>query len=621
MIQWPGTWVCIFLLAWYPVVHYAQVTCTGTFGDNIFLEGDFGSGSVNILPNVTGLAPGYTYTTNTPPEDGYFTITNNMGRWGSNYDTWLNVGDNSPDPNGYMMVVNASYSPGIFYEQTIDNLCPNTTFEFSADILNVVRPEVSGHSLPDLEFLINDSVWYATGEIPQDGQWHKHGFTFSLEPDQSSLKLTLVNKAPGGIGNDLALDNITFRPCGPDPDTDFEEKLVFCEEENGTGLLSTDIDLSSFSIQWQRKSSNNEDWMDVGAINALDFPLDLTLPGIYNYRFKISNSRDNLGNPQCVSFSNTVEVEVQPRYYVIHDTICEGTARPFGEQILTNPGRYRSVYKSVQGCDSIVVLYLTIVPALPITFDLDFDHPSCHRYTDGWIEIENAQGGHPPYQFVLNSDIRQAGRFENLDAGLKTVLIRDRFGCQLSSSVRLIDPPSFDLASIPDTQIILGEPLTIQIIGSEPITSLVSEPDILANCNPCTEVTFIPFQSTEVNITATNGRGCSTATRFHIQVDDQNLPIGFPNAFTPNGDGINDDFRIYAPSYLITRILDVRIMDRWGNEVFSNSGEINPGEAVLWDGYYGQSPCEPGLYAYLCEVELINGETRYFSGEILVTGL
>ena len=106
----------------------AQETCTGNLGANIFEAGDFGAGPSNLILSDPGIAPGYIYTLSPPPEDGYYTITNNTGAWGGLYATWLPIRDNSSDPLGYMMVVNASYSAGIFYEQTVDGLCENTLY-------------------------------------------------------------------------------------------------------------------------------------------------------------------------------------------------------------------------------------------------------------------------------------------------------------------------------------------------------------------------------------------------------------------------------------------------------------------------------------------------------------
>ena len=73
--------------------------CNGTLGENIFNDGDFGSGPANILPSdMNGYAPSYTYQANPPPNDGSYTITNNTTTWGSFAATaWINIGDNSTE--------------------------------------------------------------------------------------------------------------------------------------------------------------------------------------------------------------------------------------------------------------------------------------------------------------------------------------------------------------------------------------------------------------------------------------------------------------------------------------------------------------------------------------------
>ena len=116
-----------------------QELCNGSLGDNIFQEGDFGSGQDVIFPHDPRIAPGYQYSWFTPLADGQYTLTNNIDHWIGNWPTWLHLQDNSPDSKGYMMVVNASYEPGVFYEQIVDDVCENTLYEFSADVVNLIK--------------------------------------------------------------------------------------------------------------------------------------------------------------------------------------------------------------------------------------------------------------------------------------------------------------------------------------------------------------------------------------------------------------------------------------------------------------------------------------------------
>ena len=157
------------LFAGQPTFLAAQTAlCGGNLGDNNFSAGDFGSGMSNVVQANPGLAPGFQYTTQVPPDDGEYTLTNNINAWSYVYPTWLRVGDNDVNPNGYMMVVNASFAPGIFYEQVIDNLCENTLYEFTADVINLIRTGTTGHILPNVSFLLDDVLSYSSGQIPQD---------------------------------------------------------------------------------------------------------------------------------------------------------------------------------------------------------------------------------------------------------------------------------------------------------------------------------------------------------------------------------------------------------------------------------------------------------------------
>ncbi|MEL6143600.1 MAG: hypothetical protein AAFU67_18520, partial [Bacteroidota bacterium] len=218
----------------------AQI-CGGNLGENIFDAGDFGEGTDNVLQVNPGVAPGYVYTTSVPPFDGFYTLTNNSSAtfWPNIFDSWLQIPDNSSDPNGYMMVVNASFEPGLFYEQEVEGLCENTLYVFSADVINMIRNGVPNHIDPNISFLLDGVEEYTTGNIPKTEEWITHGFTFTTAPGQTSVILSLRNNAPGGIGNDLGLDNITFRACGPQAQILPETVERICEDGQFTTLSAT----------------------------------------------------------------------------------------------------------------------------------------------------------------------------------------------------------------------------------------------------------------------------------------------------------------------------------------------------------------------------------------------
>lgn len=608
--------VVVILVVLTGLTAKGQITCTGSFGDNIFKNGDFGSGPEVIYPEDPEIAPGYIYTVHTPPEDGYYTLTNDMGKWLNNHTTWIDISDRSEDPDGYMMVVNASEEPGVFYEQTIENLCPNTIYEFSVDVINIVRREAVDHIKPELEFLIDGESKHTTGQIPQDETWHKHGFTFSIEPGQTSVTLTLVNNAPGGLGNDLALDNVTFRPCGSDEKIIDDEYVAFCQDGREPAVIQTPVDTNEYFIQWQTFDKETEDWRNRGRVNQEELMVDVTNAEEQFYRLVYAKSRENLDNPHCRFFTETVTTEIMPVEYEVWDTICAGETRIFDGIELTEPGEYLGHFVSSQGCDSIVTLYLTVKEKVAIDYELDFEDPSCFNFSDGEITVDVTGGGDPPYTYVKDTDTSSTGSFTDLSAGEKQIIIMDRYGCREENMVSLKNPPAFKIDSLPDQTVVLGDAVHLEVNGSEPVAYLSSQPDIFGGCSDCNPATFLPTHSGEILISAKNQNGCIDEQKFFVEVESDDLPIEFPNAFSPNGDGINEAFEIITHGQAIRKIISVKILDRWGNQIHRMENVGQEEGDRLWDGTMQGELVDSGVYVYVCEVELINDEVKKYSGEI-----
>jgi|GEM_PF-891410 len=97
-----------------------------------------------------------------------------------------------------------------------------------------------------------------------------------------------------------------------------------------------------------------------------------------------------------------------------------------------------------------------------------------------------------------------------------------------------------------------------------------------------------PKSTTLYYVTITSQEGCKAMDSVTISVTNANLPT----AFTPNGDGRNDILKLLIPDDL-TKLLEFKIFDRWGNEVFQTQNIT-----VGWDGTYKGVPAETGVYFY-----------------------
>ena len=609
---------CLWLISGFYGAGFSQtLLCNGNLGENIFSTGDFGRGSALVVPINPGYAPGFVYTTQVPPDDGEYTVTNNMNAWPSSFPAWISINDNSPDLLGYMMVINASYAPGIFYEQEITNVCDNTLYEFSADIINLIMEGINGHILPNVSFLIDDIVVYNTGQILQDEEWHTYGFTFTTGVNQSSVRLTLRNNAPGGVGNDLALDNISFRACGPLASISIEPEGIICENSLFP-FLSAHIDADTGAIQWQVSLDNTLTWLPITGATGNSYQVQNQSAGVYYFRYLYSTSSSNLTNPNCRTISDSIRVEVVPVEFTIRDTLCEGLTFNLGGIEYGETGVYQEFLTARNGCDSIVTLDLMIFPDPPILADFDFKIPSCEGASDGSISLVSVTGTRPPYtMFVNDSLIPQPSTSIHLPAGTYLAAIENEYGCRFEEEINIPDGPPMDVVTIGDTTIILGHSVTLETVSTLPVWTSTWIPSLGLNCSSCLSPVATPFEDQLYVITVQSETGCIDTDSILLRVDPDPV-IYIPNVFSPNGDGINDFFDVFADPFNIKSIRRVLIFDRWGGIISAQADIYNEGQVMLWDGNTPRGPANPGTYVYLIELSMADDSIRAVSGDVTV---
>ena len=546
----------------------AQV-CSGNLGENIFSDGDFGSGVSNIVSPDPGIAPSFQYVFTGPPLDGAYTLTNNTGAWAGLWESWAAIGDNSPDPQGYMMVVNASFDPGLFYEQTIDGLCENTVYQFSADLINLIKPDAAvPHIKPNVSFMIDGEVRFSTGDIAQDLTWTTYDFTFSTTPGQTSVTLGLSNNAPGGIGNDLGLDNISFRACGPNALIFPLEQAVTCEGGAPVELIATIAgdQFTTPAIQWQQSFDGGRTWQNILGANDFNLLHTNTTMGQYYYRYHLANGLSNLESMNC----------------------------------------------------RVVSSLKTVVVTAAIESQLAVQDPSCSNTEDGQIEATIITGGTEPYSYVLNQAFISEGRLiSGLAAGNYSYTIQDQFGCSFSSEVSLTAPAPYSIDLGPDLSIELGDDRRIRLSDTGGETKLVNWfPVEVVECSlPCLEVKVQPLESIQLVGEATNENGCTASDSLMLNVTKLRKHF-FPTAFSPNGDGVNDFFTGFGESPNVQMIEELLVFNRWGNLIFTVS-DIPPNDLQSgWDGSHKGENLDEGNYIYTARIRYFDGATEQVSGEV-----
>ncbi len=133
------------------------------------------------------------------------------------------------------------------------------------------------------------------------------------------------------------------------------------------------------------------------------------------------------------------------------------------------------------------------------------------------------------------------------------------------------------------------------------------------SCSDCPNPTATPGISTTYTLTIEDGGGCRTSQSVLVDVI---IPIPLPqliipNAFSPNGDGMNDIFRPIYDELILGA--ELKVYNRWGELLFESTDRN-----TYWDGMYQDEVVPVGVYAYWVVVNYVDGTSRLFAGNVTV---
>ena len=472
---------------------FAQ-TCSGSLGDPV-VNVNFGTGSgFTSLPTAaSGTSTTYNNVSNNCPNDGNYAVTNTTSGCFSN--SWFTLPeDHTPgDVNGRMAIFNASYTVGEFYKQTVSGLCGSTTYEFAAWMANILTSIACGSAGidPNLTFRIESLSGtllgsYSTGNITESNTltWKQYGFVFTTPPSQTQVILKIINNAPGGCGNDLALDDITFRPCGPTISVNANVPSI-CEggSVNLNGSISAGYINPQF--QWQQSSDNGVTWANISGATALNTSVS-SAPAGTKYRL-LAAEQGNIGIGYCRIASNPVALTVYaipkltlPTTSAVPLEYCAGTSvdltdfssvpsSTFTWQLnntaiglnqnsdngqvpiftAANPGNSPitgtfTVTGSANGCTSQSQTFSVIINPKP-NVGLGADQTICVGNTASLNAVAN--GGTPSYTYSwdngLNNNANQS--VSPTSTTNYNVIVTDTKGCKATDDIKVTvnQPPTF----------------------------------------------------------------------------------------------------------------------------------------------------------------------------------
>lgn len=375
--------IVTLILLFISTYNYSQLGfCTGSKGDAIFSE-KFGNGTT-YGPALPAGITNYTYISGNP-NDGFYTLFYRTNL----YSTWHYSLDHTPDAtdgvNGKALIVNANASTsGDFYKRTVTGLCVNTTFEFSAWVMNVYNPGSGFCGASEIPINVRFEIWNDTETVllgsgntgniigTSTPIWQQFALVFTTT-NQTSVVLKMKNNGLGGCGNDLAIDDIEFRSCGDlttisSPST-VGSTFNTCDTSASIQLQATTSGASTYFYQWQT-STNGFTWTDITGANAATY----TTPNLSSttyFRTKVAQDAANLSNDFCSALSDvfTVSFSPGPNNSASNGdvTICSNQAIPT-LSVSSDPGSSVNWYDAPTGGNLLQANSVTYTPTAAGTF-------------------------------------------------------------------------------------------------------------------------------------------------------------------------------------------------------------------------------------------------------------
>jgi gliding motility-associated-like protein len=274
-----------------------------------------------------------------------------------------------------------------------------------------------------------------------------------------------------------------------------------------------------------------------------------------------------------------------------------------------------TVTDQANGCTSTAVQTVSAIP--PPSFAFEVVQPDCFD-PKGTLQIVTTTGGSSPYQYSASAGQQWSSLpvFDEVSPGTYTLLVSDANGCTASAQATVNPPflPSIELTDV--LKISQGDSILLTPLTNIPPAQIASwkwSPADGLSCADCWQPWAKPLRSQYYTVEATDANGCKATDRILIQVN-RLRNIYPPTAFSPDGDGQNDLFTLYAKG--VREIKRLSVFDRWGEEVFTRRN-IPPNDDTLgWDGTLRGIALSPAVFVWMAEIEFLDGEVEIVYGDV-----
>ncbi|HKK80322.1 MAG TPA: gliding motility-associated C-terminal domain-containing protein, partial [Phaeodactylibacter sp.] len=282
-------------------------------------------------------------------------------------------------------------------------------------------------------------------------------------------------------------------------------------------------------------------------------------------------------------------------------------------------GDYSVTIANEKGCSDTAAFFLP--EPNPLSFQtsaVDLTCPGGDR--SGQIAVDNVNGGTPPYTYALDGVLfGSSPMFTGLFAGSYTVVVQDGRGCEAERTQVVAPAPELAVNAGTYDDLQLGD--SLQLIGqaaggTDLVFTWIAQDSSRQRYDGAT-VTVHPLMSTAYVLEVIDAASlCQASDTVFLKVTT-NRRVYAPNAFSPNADGVNDRFFVYADDAAV-RIHKLQVFARSGSLVYEAADIAPNAELQGWDGTFRGERLDPGVFVYLAEIEFVDGKTEVFKGDVIL---
>jgi gliding motility-associated-like protein len=450
-------------------------------------------------------------------------------------------------------------------------------------------------------------------EYSVNGTTYQSGLTFTgLTP--GNYNVTVRNTSTGCISTAIVLV-VNNPPAVPTAPTATVTVQPTCTVPTGTIVITAPL-------------GNNLEY----SVNGTTYQSGLTFTGLTpgNYNVTVRNTSTGcistaivlvVNNPPAVPAAPAASVTVQPTCTVATGTIVitaptgnnleysvNGTTYQSGLTFTgLTPGNYNvRVRNTTNGCvsntTSLTINPIPVPPQAPtvispVLYCLNASATPLTANGSNLLWYTNATGGTGTFVAPTPST--------SVVGNTSFYVSQSSPGCESTRSTIVVTVrPIPTVNAGPDKQIISGDAVTLD--GSATGFASFNWTPAIANAGLTPTVT--PATTTVYTLTATTVDGCTASDAATITVIPYCVKVR--NAFTPNGDGINDIWFVTDGLNCTDRI-SANVYNRYGGLVFSDENYRNG-----WDGTYKGKRVADGTYYYVLEITLFTGKKVFMKGNV-----